>query len=1506
MKKHYLFLVLCCMLLSVPGYSQTGPQKDTLRAIAAREVIRSKASKAKAVEWANRNGYPVTQEKDGTFIEIQYIDENNRPQYYGTDNATAAATISTNKVYAGGEAGLNLSGSGISVSVWDAGSVRSTHQEFGGRVTVVDPVTTNDHSTHVAGTIMASGVVAIAKGMAFEAGLRSLDWNNDAAEMATEAIAGALISSHSYGYIRGWYSGWWYGDPSISTLEDYRFGFYNYDSEIWDEIARNAPNYLICKSAGNDRGNSGDGSYPPDGPYDCIGEVGIAKNILTVGAVDDIPGGYVNPWDVVMSSFSSWGPADDGRIKPDIVANGIGLYSTDNTADDAYLSLSGTSMATPSVAGSLALLQQHYYALNGSYMRAATLKALVIHTADEAGTHDGPDYEFGWGLMNTKNAALKITADETTDVMNELTLVNGSVYTRDIVASGEPIKVTIVWTDPAGTPVATSLDPINPMLVNDLDLRITKAASTWLPWKLERDNPANAATNSAENNIDNVEMVYLASPVTGETYTITVDNDGTLTGTTQDFSMIISGILVTQPPEANFVASTTHPLIDSQVNFTDLSTNIPTTWNWSFNPSTVTYLNETTSTSQNPQVMFTERRSYSVTLISTNAYGTDTETKTGYIDAFSCFFSENFIGTTIPLGWTQVDHQGNGQIWEFGMIAGFSPDPALTGNYAYLNSDAYGGTSYQNVDLITPTLDFSTYTDGSLQFDHYFKYYPESSGTLSYSIDGGSTWTAMTTFSSTSTTNPANFYQLIPEVAGQANVKFKWNYTGHYGYYWAIDNVQISGSGSNLPDLAVSSLTFTPTRGARGTVLNISTTVKNIGTTSTGAASTIRYYFSENYTWESTDQYIGVDGVGDLSPDATSPETINWTIPTSLALGDYYVIVRVDVNNTVSELDESNDLASATTFEVVEKPDLVVSALTFTPTSGVGGTVLNIRTTIMNTGTVSSGTASTIRYYFSANSTWESTDTYIGVDGVGILAVGNTSPETISWTVPTSLAVGNYYVIVRVDVNNTVTELDESNEFASVATFGIMDEPDLVISALTFTPAIGARGTVLNISTTVKNIGAVSSGAASTIRYYFSENSTWESTDPYIGVDGVGDLAADGTSPETISWTVPLSIAVGSYYVIVRVDATNKVSESDESNDFASVTTFNIVEQPDLVIYALTFAPTRGAIGTVLSIKTTVKNIGTVSSGAASTIRYYFSANSTWESTDQSIGVDGVGDLAVGGTSPETISWTIPSSLALGNYYVIVRVDVNNTVSELDESNDFASVATFAVADMPDLVISELTFNPTSGVGGTILNISTTVENIGTASSGAACTIRYYFSVNNTWQSTDPYIGVDGVGDLAVGATSPETISWAVPSSLAAGSYYVIVRVDVTNTVSESNESNSFVSAGQFVIMSEPSIGGGGDGKATLDLLVREDPQMKSYPNPFVDQTTIHYTLAEDSKVLLSVYDMYGNLVFKLVDETIKTGRHQVDMEGKFIAKGMYYCVLTTPKGNYTLKMIKE
>lgn len=528
-------------------------------------------------EFASRAGIPVRRElPNGRVIEFQRFAPGIGPIIYISNNIDAADTVSTDEVWPGGSAGLGLNGSGMTVGEWDAGAVFAEHPDLYNRVNQVDGATElSNHSTHVAGTLIGSGGgnYPEARGMAYAAQLDAYDWNSDTAEMALAASNGLLVSNHSYGIAAGWlYMGgsppdtwWWIGGDD---LEDSNFGYYDSVSQLWDQISRDAPYYLIVKSAGNDRSDFGpeenekytvidqEGNFlftstQPRNPdcapagYDCLPTASVAKNILTVGAVEDLIGGYSplgGPPTVSMTDFSSWGPTDDGRIKPDLVGNGVLLFST--YADSPYWAPAiGTSMAAPNITGSLLLLQEHYQDIHDapSVMRAATLKALAIHTADETGDADGPDYEYGWGLLNTKTAAQVISEDGNGHQIIENSLSNGGLDSFNFNVSGDnaTLTATLVWADPPATPVAPSLDPVDLMLVNDLDLHIYKAPATHKPWVLDPASPASAATRG-DNFRDNVEQVYVENASPG-VYTLEVSHKGTLLNSLpQDYSLIIS------------------------------------------------------------------------------------------------------------------------------------------------------------------------------------------------------------------------------------------------------------------------------------------------------------------------------------------------------------------------------------------------------------------------------------------------------------------------------------------------------------------------------------------------------------------------------------------------------------------------------------------------------------------------------------------------------------------------------------------------------------------------------------------------------------------------------------------------------------------------------------------------------------------------------------------------------------------------------------------------------
>jgi hypothetical protein len=571
--------------------SQTRTQTQKLNELSKKFQSDWDQAHQRVVEYAVRNKIEIWHEtEDGRVMELVDI-RDGKPVYYITDNRGADATTRVDQLWPGGSLNLAYSGEGyFQLGEWDAGHVRKSHQEFtDGGVSRAFPqdgnYATHYHSTHVAGTMIAAGINPDAKGALYGGKLKYWQWSADDSEMAAAAAAGLEISNHSYGFLAGWNynnGNWtWYGNSAIDPNEDYKFGFYNSDAKKWDQIAWNAPNYLIVKSAGNDRGegpgDAGNGKPEKDGGddgYDCIASRGVAKNLLTVGAVYEV-NPYEGPSSVQMSSFSCWGPADDGRIKPDIVGKGVDVFSTLDGSNTDYGVSQGTSMSAPNVSGSLAMLQYHYQQTHsGTPMRAATLKGLAIHTASEAGDYPGPDYMFGWGLLNAEFAAEIISDDQGQNVIDELVLNSGDLYSREVfVPGGSNFKVTICWTDPPGTPVSPQLDPPDPMLVNNLDLRVLDANSTThYPWKLDKDNPSAAATNNSKNGVDNVEKIEIDNAAEG-TYTIYIDYDGALSGGSQAYSIIISGI-----DDYTVVPECSAGLIDPVDGGTDANLNHKLTW----------------------------------------------------------------------------------------------------------------------------------------------------------------------------------------------------------------------------------------------------------------------------------------------------------------------------------------------------------------------------------------------------------------------------------------------------------------------------------------------------------------------------------------------------------------------------------------------------------------------------------------------------------------------------------------------------------------------------------------------------------------------------------------------------------------------------------------------------------------------------------------------------------------------------------------------------------------
>ncbi len=440
-------------------------------------------------------------------LKIELLNYNNRA-IHGVDGVSAAS-------------GRNLQGAHVTIGMGDNADP-STHIDFSGRLILRNSQAPANHGTHTTGTAAGGGILnPLYRGMAPKATIVSQEFNDILFNSSVFITDYNMVLTNN-SYFQG--SNGCPGDGEYDALSNYA------DSQLYAN-----PSLMHVFAAGNDGGFT---CNPYPAAFATIKSgFQVSKNVLTVGAIDNTTYG--------IKASSSRGPVFDGRLKPEIMAGGQNITST--YTNNTYGTTSGTSMSAPTVTGILALMYERYRQLHGGAdPSAALMKAIACNSADDLG-NPGPDYSFGFGMVNARTAVETIENNQYfSGVLAGFDSVQ--INTPSLPGGNYQLKIMLYWPDQPAAPFTSAA------LVNDLDLIVDAPdGSHHYPLILD-PSPGNVNNNAVEgqDHRNNIEQVVINNPPAG-VFTIRVKGSAIPFGT-QNFVVayqIIKPSVIVEYPFGN-------------------------------------------------------------------------------------------------------------------------------------------------------------------------------------------------------------------------------------------------------------------------------------------------------------------------------------------------------------------------------------------------------------------------------------------------------------------------------------------------------------------------------------------------------------------------------------------------------------------------------------------------------------------------------------------------------------------------------------------------------------------------------------------------------------------------------------------------------------------------------------------------------------------------------------------------------------------------------------------
>ncbi len=467
---------------------------------------------------------------------------------------------------------VGISDTGIDTGVDNHAVNGDMHLDLDNRIVITDwsgsgPDDDNGHGTHVTGSVAGDGTRSNGniKGMAYNSTIYFQALETDSGFLNSPSNLSQLFTQ-AYNNGARIHTNSWGSDASVL------WGAYTAESYDVDWSMFTSPDLLILFAAGND-GNDANSNGKVD--QNSVSPPSTAKSALTVGASENLRGvgGYQGSWGAGwpadfpanplasdrpsnnsngIAAFSSRGPLDDGRLKPDIVAPGTNILSTRSTVgsstgwgfyNSTYIYFGGTSMSTPITAGMAALVRQYYNQTVGlDSPSASLLKATIINgatdlTPGQYGTanpttqeiHSRPDVDQGWGRINMKDS-VDPDGRSLSFIDNTSGVSTGKNLTRmfRVISSDEELRMTLAWSDYPGSLFSGK------QLINDLDLVLYAPNGT-----IYRGNDFTYPFHDSTDSINPVEGISIRSPSLGW-WKVVVEGTNIPRGP-QHFSLVATG-----------------------------------------------------------------------------------------------------------------------------------------------------------------------------------------------------------------------------------------------------------------------------------------------------------------------------------------------------------------------------------------------------------------------------------------------------------------------------------------------------------------------------------------------------------------------------------------------------------------------------------------------------------------------------------------------------------------------------------------------------------------------------------------------------------------------------------------------------------------------------------------------------------------------------------------------------------------------------------------------------